>query len=163
MIIVHINICPICLTNLLTATFFISPTATTLFFTQSLNHPRDCNAHTTHTLLSLRLPSPLKYSLISPSLLFFYIFFFPPPFSFYYSSRPTPPFPLFSYYFQSPSVMAPETNQRETESSSIVIIGLGMVALSFIEKILEYDTAKKYTITAICQEPLGKQDISACF
>ncbi|KAF9337011.1 hypothetical protein BGZ91_009690 [Linnemannia elongata] len=50
--------------------------------------------------------------------------------------------------------MAPETNQKDTESSSIVIIGLGMVALSFIEKILEYDTAKKYTITAICQEPL---------
>ncbi|KAF9944277.1 hypothetical protein BGZ72_002582, partial [Mortierella alpina] len=35
----------------------------------------------------------------------------------------------------------------------IVIIGLGMVGLSFIEKMLEYDTAKKYTITAICEEP----------
>ncbi|KAF8959660.1 hypothetical protein BGZ46_001720 [Entomortierella lignicola] len=35
----------------------------------------------------------------------------------------------------------------------VVIIGLGMVGLSFIEKILEYDTAKKYTITAICEEP----------
>ncbi|KAG0331654.1 hypothetical protein BG004_001555 [Podila humilis] len=41
-----------------------------------------------------------------------------------------------------------------SSTSSIVIIGLGMVGLSFIEKILEYDTAKKYTITAICEEPL---------
>ncbi|CAO3568735.1 unnamed protein product [Mortierella alpina] len=41
----------------------------------------------------------------------------------------------------------------ETPSARIVIIGLGMVGLSFIEKILEYDTAKKYTITAICEEP----------
>ncbi|KAF9404901.1 hypothetical protein BGZ94_003888, partial [Podila epigama] len=38
-------------------------------------------------------------------------------------------------------------------TSSIVVIGLGMVALSFIEKMLEYETAKKYTITAICEEP----------
>ena len=53
--------------------------------------------------------------------------------------------------------MAPEASQKTIGSSSIVIVGLGMVGLSFIEKILEYDTAKKYTITAICQEPLGKQ------
>jgi len=45
----------------------------------------------------------------------------------------------------------------ESPSARIVIIGLGMVGLSFIEKILEYDTAKKYTITAICEEPFGKQ------
>jgi hypothetical protein len=53
--------------------------------------------------------------------------------------------------------MAPAASQTHIETSSIVIIGLGMVGLSFIEKILEYDTSKKYTITAICEEPLGKQ------
>lgn len=46
--------------------------------------------------------------------------------------------------------------QNKAATSSIVIIGLGMVGLSFIEKILEYDTAKKYSVTAICEEPLGK-------
>ncbi|KAF9941718.1 hypothetical protein BGZ70_006212, partial [Mortierella alpina] len=44
----------------------------------------------------------------------------------------------------------------ETLSTRIVIIGLGMVGLSFIEKILEYDTTKKYTITAICEEPFDQ-------
>ncbi|KAG0244100.1 hypothetical protein B0O80DRAFT_467259 [Mortierella sp. GBAus27b] len=43
---------------------------------------------------------------------------------------------------------------QQKPTTSIVIVGLGMVGLSFIEKILEYDTAKKYTITAICEEPL---------
>ncbi|KAG0236813.1 hypothetical protein BGW42_002681 [Actinomortierella wolfii] len=50
--------------------------------------------------------------------------------------------------------MVSAVGQNEATTSSIVIIGLGMVGLSFIEKILEYDTAKKYTITAICEEPL---------
>ncbi|KAI8594628.1 nitrite reductase [NAD(P)H] large subunit domain protein, partial [Dissophora ornata] len=40
-----------------------------------------------------------------------------------------------------------------TSTVRVVIIGLGMVGLSFIEKLLEYDTAKKYTITTICEEP----------
>lgn len=40
---------------------------------------------------------------------------------------------------------------------SVVILGLGMVGVSFIEKMLEYDTAKKYTFTAICEEPMGKE------
>jgi nitrite reductase (NAD(P)H) len=50
------------------------------------------------------------------------------------------------------------TADQKTPTSSvpIVIVGLGMVGLSFIEKIIEYDTAKKYTITAICEEPFGK-------
>ncbi|KAF9438195.1 hypothetical protein BGZ76_009293 [Entomortierella beljakovae] len=42
------------------------------------------------------------------------------------------------------------TNQNAIQ---VVVVGLGMVGLSFIEKILEYDTAKKYKITAICEEP----------
>ena len=45
-------------------------------------------------------------------------------------------------------------------SMRIVIIGLGMVGLSFIEKMLEYDTAKKYTITAICEEPFGMKPLA---
>ncbi|KAF9582393.1 hypothetical protein BGW38_000261 [Lunasporangiospora selenospora] len=49
--------------------------------------------------------------------------------------------------------MISEVTQDRMATSSIVIVGLGMVGLSFIEKILEYDTAKKYTITAICEEP----------
>ncbi|KAF9346009.1 hypothetical protein BGX26_002526 [Mortierella sp. AD094] len=40
-----------------------------------------------------------------------------------------------------------------TSTIRIVVIGLGMVGLSLIEKILEYDTAKKYKITTICEEP----------
>jgi nitrite reductase (NAD(P)H) len=52
--------------------------------------------------------------------------------------------------------MVSAVDQKKDASTSIVIVGLGMVGLSFIEKILEYDTAKKYTITAICEEPLGK-------
>ncbi|KAK3821106.1 MAG: hypothetical protein J3Q66DRAFT_332614 [Benniella sp.] len=50
--------------------------------------------------------------------------------------------------------MVSAVDQKKDASTSIVIVGLGMVGLSFIEKILEYDTAKKYTITAICEEPL---------
>ncbi|KAF9939522.1 hypothetical protein BGZ65_010193 [Modicella reniformis] len=46
--------------------------------------------------------------------------------------------------------------KARTSSVRIVIVGLGMVGLSFIEKILEYDTAKKYTITAICEEPFDQ-------
>lgn len=56
--------------------------------------------------------------------------------------------------------MVPTVTQNNAAASSIVIIGLGMVGLSFIEKILEYDSAKKYTITAICEEPLGKSSHS---
>ncbi|KAF9919987.1 hypothetical protein FBU30_010292 [Linnemannia zychae] len=49
---------------------------------------------------------------------------------------------------------AADLPRSSMSSSSIVIVGLGMVGLSFIEKILEYDTAKKYTVTAICEEPI---------
>ncbi|KAF9109624.1 hypothetical protein BGX27_007405 [Mortierella sp. AM989] len=50
--------------------------------------------------------------------------------------------------------MAPSADQNAPASTiRIVVIGLGMVGLSFIEKILEYDTAKKYQITTICEEP----------
>ncbi|KAF9969000.1 hypothetical protein BGZ73_008850 [Actinomortierella ambigua] len=50
--------------------------------------------------------------------------------------------------------MPPHDHMGEPTTCSVVILGLGMVALSFIEKMLEYDTEKKYTITAICEEPL---------
>ncbi|RUP43599.1 hypothetical protein BC936DRAFT_136960 [Jimgerdemannia flammicorona] len=36
---------------------------------------------------------------------------------------------------------------------TIAVVGLGMVGLSFIEKILEYDTDKAYRIEVFCEEP----------
>jgi hypothetical protein len=42
------------------------------------------------------------------------------------------------------------------ERKTIIVVGLGMVGLSFIEKILEYDTDKHYDIVTFSEESLGK-------
>jgi NAD(P)H-nitrite reductase large subunit len=42
------------------------------------------------------------------------------------------------------------------ERKIIVVVGLGMVGLSFIEKILEYDTEKHFDIVTFSEENLGK-------
>ena len=39
---------------------------------------------------------------------------------------------------------------------TIVVVGLGMVALSFIEKVVEYDTEQVYEIKVFSEEPHGK-------
>lgn len=42
------------------------------------------------------------------------------------------------------------------EKSVVVVIGLGMVGLSFIEKLLEYDTSSQYQIITFSEETLRK-------
>lgn len=42
-------------------------------------------------------------------------------------------------------------------SRTIVVAGLGMVALSFIEKVREYDLGNVYTITVFSEEPHGRR------
>ena len=44
----------------------------------------------------------------------------------------------------------------DTERDTIVVVGLGMVALSFIEKIKEYDTDQVYQIKVFSEEPHGE-------
>ena len=51
-----------------------------------------------------------------------------------------------------PTVLMPSSMERKT----IVVVGLGMVGLSFIEKILEYDTDKHFDIVTFSEESLGK-------
>ena len=42
-----------------------------------------------------------------------------------------------------------------TNKETVVVIGLGMVGLSFIEKLLKYDTKKRYKVVSFCEESLG--------
>jgi len=42
-------------------------------------------------------------------------------------------------------------------SRTIVVAGLGMVALSFIEKVREYDLGDAYTISVFSEEPHGNR------
>jgi len=54
--------------------------------------------------------------------------------------------------------------EEQTPRRTIVIAGLGMVALSFIEKVREYDTAHVYDIKVFSEEPhgnTGSSDLSA--
>ena len=44
----------------------------------------------------------------------------------------------------------------DAERETILVVGLGMVALSFIEKIKEYDTDQVYQIKVFSEEPHGK-------
>jgi NAD(P)H-nitrite reductase large subunit len=44
----------------------------------------------------------------------------------------------------------------DTNHETIVVVGLGMVALSFIEKIKEYDTDQVYQIKVFSEEPHGE-------
>lgn len=44
----------------------------------------------------------------------------------------------------------------DTDHETIVVVGLGMVALSFIEKIKEYDTDQVYQIKVFSEEPHGE-------
>jgi len=44
----------------------------------------------------------------------------------------------------------------DTERDTIVVVGLGMVALSFIDKIKEYDTDQAYQIKVFSEEPHGE-------
>lgn len=46
-------------------------------------------------------------------------------------------------------------DQEHTPRRTIVVAGLGMVALSFIEKVREYDTAQAYDIKVFSEEPHG--------
>lgn len=50
-----------------------------------------------------------------------------------------------------PTVLMPSSMERKT----IVVVGLGMVGLSFIEKILEYDTDKYFDIVTFSEESIG--------
>jgi len=49
----------------------------------------------------------------------------------------------------------------ETERDTIVVVGLGMVALSFIEKIKEYDIDQIYQIKVFSDEPHGESPTKA--
>lgn len=42
---------------------------------------------------------------------------------------------------------------------TIVVVGLGMVAVSFIEKVIEYDEEDMYQIKVFSEEPEGKMYI----
>ena len=45
---------------------------------------------------------------------------------------------------------------QDAEPETILVVGLGMVALSFIEKIKEYDTDQVYQIKVFSEEPHGE-------
>lgn len=47
--------------------------------------------------------------------------------------------------------------EERSSSNVIVIAGLGMVALSFIEKMKEYDTDNLYKIKVFSEEPHGEK------
>lgn len=44
-------------------------------------------------------------------------------------------------------------------TKTIVVVGLGMVAVSFIEKIREYDIENMYEIKVFSEEPVGKEKL----
>ncbi|KAF0545616.1 nitrite reductase NADPH small subunit [Gigaspora margarita] len=47
-----------------------------------------------------------------------------------------------------------EINVPEDDKKTIVVCGLGMVGLYFIERVLKYDVTHKYKIEVFCEEPL---------
>lgn len=46
--------------------------------------------------------------------------------------------------------------QLDNSKKTIVVVGLGMVGLSFIEKLVQYEGNKQYNIVTFCEEPIGK-------
>lgn len=42
------------------------------------------------------------------------------------------------------------------DKRTVVVCGLGMVALSFIEKLLKYDTKHQFRVEVFCEEAHGK-------
>lgn len=56
----------------------------------------------------------------------------------------------------SRSTMCLDIATHDTEPETILVVGLGMVALSFIEKIKEYDTNQVYQIKVFSEEPHGE-------
>jgi NAD(P)H-nitrite reductase large subunit len=59
--------------------------------------------------------------------------------------------------------MAPNVSLHTPDKKMvIVVVGLGMVGLSFIEKILEYDTNCHYQIVTFSEENLRKMSKYFC-
>ena len=48
-------------------------------------------------------------------------------------------------------------SDADTHPKTIVVVGLGMVALSFIEKVKEYDTDHVYKLKVFSEEPHGEE------
>lgn len=63
----------------------------------------------------------------------------------------------------SENVFSSPEQPTTTVPKRIVVVGLGMVAVTFIEKILEYDERHMYEIRVFSEEPEGKDRISVCF
>jgi NAD(P)H-nitrite reductase large subunit len=42
------------------------------------------------------------------------------------------------------------------DKRTVVVCGLGMVALSFIEKLLKYDTKHQFRVEVFCEEAYGR-------
>ena len=59
-------------------------------------------------------------------------------------------------YSLSRSTMCLDIATHDAEPETILVVGLGMVALSFIEKIKEYDTNQVYEIKVFSEEPHGE-------
>jgi len=52
--------------------------------------------------------------------------------------------------------MAPNDVAEQTDGKrTVVVCGLGMVGLYFIEKLLKYDTKDQFKIEVFCEEPQG--------
>jgi len=48
-------------------------------------------------------------------------------------------------------IVVPVDNKR-----TVAVCGLGMVGLSFVEKLLKYDKNDQFRVEIFCEEPLGK-------
>ena len=51
-----------------------------------------------------------------------------------------------------------EANEKMTKKRNIVVIGNGMVGQRFCEKLVEFDTEKRYRIVTFCEEPRAAYD-----
>lgn len=50
------------------------------------------------------------------------------------------------------------TDNNSTERQTVVVIGNGMVGLRFCEKLIEFDTARRFRIVTFCEEPRAAYD-----
>lgn len=72
-------------------------------------------------------------------------------------------FLVYNYHHFHFTTMPPNTEDSPMseayhhETRHIVVIGLGMVAVSFIEKVLSYDTDRTYHISVFSEENQGTQ------
>lgn len=61
-----------------------------------------------------------------------------------------------------PEVFSHQPDDPPPYPKTIVVVGLGMVAVSFIEKIREYDIDNMYEIKVFSEEPVGKKPLTLC-